>query len=164
MSTADEAERGLRIGEAARLAGVSPRTLRYYQELGLLQPSGRTPGGARRYDKIDVDRLCRIRELQELMGFNLEEIAVVVQAEDRLAGLRAEWHAGQPAERREEMVNEARELNRRLQSQVRAKLERMGTFLADLQARAARYDETEAELKSEVAARRHQIDEDAPTT
>jgi DNA-binding transcriptional MerR regulator len=98
------------------------------------------------------------------MGFNLEEIAVVVQAEDRLAGLRAEWHAGQPAERREEMVNEARELNRRLQSQVRAKLERMGTFLADLQARAARYDETEAELKSEVAARRHQVDEDAPTT
>ena len=160
MSTAEEGERGLRIGEAAQLAGVSPRTLRYYQELGLLEPSGRTPGGARRYDKTDVDRLCRIRELQELMGFNLEEIAVVVQAEDRLAGLRAEWQAGQPPERREEMLNEARELNRRLQSQVRAKLERLGAFLADLKTRAARYDEIEVELKSEVE---EAADHQAPT-
>jgi MerR family transcriptional regulator, repressor of the yfmOP operon len=164
MSTAEQGERGLRIGEAARLAGVSPRTLRYYQELGLLQPSGRTPGGARRYDKVDVERLCRIRELQELMGFNLEEIAVVVQAEDRLAGLRAEWQAGQPVERREEILYEARELNRRLQSRVRANLERLGTFLTDLEARAARYDETEAELKSEVESAVHRVDEDAPRT
>jgi DNA-binding transcriptional MerR regulator len=162
MSTAEEGERGLRIGEAARLAGVSPRTLRYYQELELLQPSGRTPGGARRYDKTDVDRLCRIRELQELMGFNLEEIAVVVQAEDRLARLRAEWQAGQPVERREEILNEARDLNRRLQSQVRGKLERLGTFLADLESRADRYDETEAELKSEVEGVVHPVDEDVP--
>ncbi|HSS12027.1 MAG TPA: MerR family transcriptional regulator [Acidimicrobiales bacterium] len=150
MSTADVGERGLRIGEAAQLAGVSPRTLRYYQELGLLQPSGRTPGGARRYDKTDVERLCRIRELQELMGFNLEEIAVVLQAEDRLAGLRAEWEAGQPPERREEMLNEARQLNQRLQSQVRAKLDRLGTFLTDLETRATRYEDVAAELKSEV--------------
>jgi DNA-binding transcriptional MerR regulator len=163
MSMADEGDRGLRIGEAARLAGVSPRTLRYYQELGLLQPSGRTPGGARRYDKTDIERLCRIRELQELMGFNLEEIAVVVQAEDRLAGLRAEWQAGQPVERREEILDEARDLNRRLQSQVRAKLERLGTFLADLEARTARYDETEAELKSEAAGAIHQNHQDVPT-
>jgi MerR family transcriptional regulator, repressor of the yfmOP operon len=150
MSAAEEVERGLRIGEAAHLAGVSPRTLRYYQELGLLQPSGRTPGGARRYDKTDVERLGRIRELQELMGFNLEEIAVVLQAEDRLAGLRAEWEAGQPPERREEMLSEARQLNQRLQSQVQAKLERLGAFLADLETRAARYEQIAAELKSEV--------------
>jgi MerR family transcriptional regulator, repressor of the yfmOP operon len=157
MSIAEEGERGLRIGEAARVAGVSPRTLRYYQELSLLQPSSRTPGGARRYNKTDIERLCRIRELQELMGFNLEEIAVVIQAEDRLAGLRAEWQAGQPVERREEILDEARDLNRRLQSQVRAKLERLGTFLADLEARAVRYDETEAELKSEAAGGVHQV-------
>ena len=163
MSIAEEGERGLRIGEAARLAGVSPRTLRYYQELSLLQPSSRTPGGARRYNKTDIERLCRIRELQELMGFNLEEIAVVIQAEDRLAGLRAEWQAGQPVERREEILDEARELNRRLQSQVRAKLERLGTFLTDLEARAARYDETEAELKSEAAGAVHQVQQDVPT-
>jgi DNA-binding transcriptional MerR regulator len=149
---AEEGERGLRIGEAAQLADVSPRTLRYYQELGLLEPSGRTPGGARRYDKKDVERLCRIRELQELMGFNLEEIAVVLQAEDRLAGLRAEWEAGQPPQRREEMLSEVRQLNLRLQSQVRGKLARLGTFLHDLETRAARYDKVEVELKSEVEA------------
>ena len=163
MSVAEEGERGLRIGEAAQLAGVSPRTLRYYQELGLLQPSSRTPGGARRYNKTDIERLCRIRELQELVGFNLEEIAVVTQAEDRLAGLRAEWQAGQPVGRREEILDEARDLNRRLQSQVRAKLERLGTFLTDLEARAARYDETEAELKSEAAGAVQQVQQDVPT-
>jgi DNA-binding transcriptional MerR regulator len=153
MSTAAAGERDLRIGEAAQLAGVSPRTLRYYQELGLMSPSGRTPGGARRYNKADLERLCRIRELQELMGFNLEEIAAVLHAEDRLAGLRAEWEAGQPRERREQMLSEATLLNDRLRSQVRAKLNRLGAFLTDLEARAARYVEVAAELTSEADSR-----------
>ena len=83
----------LRIGEAAARAAVSVRTLRYYEELGLLTPSARSPGGARRYAEEDLARLARIRELKDLLGFNLDEVRTVLTAEDRLGDLRAAYHA-----------------------------------------------------------------------
>ena len=127
----------LRIGEAAALAGVSTRTLRYYQELGLLTPSGTTAGGARRYSDADVARLQRIRHLRDLVGFNLTEIGVVVTAEDRLAEIRREWWAGLPPARRRELLNEALAINADLQRAVRAKMAGLEEFLAGLKERAA---------------------------
>jgi DNA-binding transcriptional MerR regulator len=83
-----------RIGEVAARAGVTTRTLRYYQELGLLVPSGRSPGGNRRYSESDVARLLRIIELRTDMGLDLERIRLILQAEDRPAELRAEEARG----------------------------------------------------------------------
>src|SRR3984893_4520642 len=80
-----------RIGEAAAQAGVSTRTLRYYQELGLLTPAGTTSGGARRCSDADVARVQRIRDLRDLVGFDLNEVGAVLSAEDRLAVIRREW-------------------------------------------------------------------------
>ena len=77
------------IGAAAALSGVSERALRYYQELGLITPCGRTPGGLRRYSEEDLARVARIRELQTLLGLNLDEIAVVLRNDDRLAEIKA---------------------------------------------------------------------------
>ncbi len=61
----------LKIGTVATRLGISERTLRYYEEVGLLAPHLRRPGGCRRYGTADVERVQRIRELQSLMGFNL---------------------------------------------------------------------------------------------
>jgi len=58
----------LPIGEAATRLGVSTRTLRYYEELGLVAPSGRTQGGSRRYAEPDVERVQHVRELQQVLG------------------------------------------------------------------------------------------------
>jgi len=142
----------LRIGEAAARVGVSSRTLRYYEELGLLTPSGRTPGGARRYTDDDIARLEHIRELQELMGFNLDEILEVVRIEDRLATLRAEWRAGRPPERRAEILAEALHHNASLRARVEAKIARLGQFLDGLDARRQRYRELQHELDARVPA------------
>jgi MerR family transcriptional regulator, repressor of the yfmOP operon len=128
----------LRIGEAAALAGVSTRTLRYYQELGLLTPSGTTAGGARRYSDADVARLHRIRHLRDLVGFNLTEIGVVVTAEDRLAEIRREWFAGLSPDRRLELLREALTINADLQLAVRAKMAGLEEFLGGLEERASR--------------------------
>ena len=136
----------LRIGQAAARVGVSSRTLRYYEELGLLTPSGRTPGGARRYTEDDIDRLEHIRELQELMGFNLDEILEVVRIEDRLASLRAEWRSGRPPGRRAEILAEALEHNARLRARVDAKIGRLGDFKGALDAKRRRYQELKDEL------------------
>jgi MerR family transcriptional regulator, repressor of the yfmOP operon len=133
------AEARYRIGEVAEAAGVSTRTLRYYEELGLVSPSGHSPGGARRYSDADLARVLRIRELQHLVGFNLDEIKTIVAAEARLDELRSEFKAGGPPQRERELVAEAIEINDRLREDMQAKLSRLETFLADLDARAALY-------------------------
>ncbi|MGI9119457.1 MAG: MerR family transcriptional regulator [Acidimicrobiales bacterium] len=140
MNVASDVDPGaiLRIGEVALRAGVSPRTLRYYEELGLLTPCGHSPGGARRYSEADVARLVRIRELQDVMGLDLEHIHTMLRAEDRLQELRGEYAAGDE-ERQREIVNEAILINDRLQAQVRERLAWAEQFLAELESKARRY-------------------------
>ena len=128
-----------RIGEVAKAANVSTRTLRYYEELGLVAPSGHSPGGARRYSDADLARVLRIRELQELVGFNLDEIKTIVAAESRLEELRTEFRAGRSPQREQALVAEAIEINDKLREDMQVKLSRLETFLADLDARAALY-------------------------
>jgi DNA-binding transcriptional MerR regulator len=145
--TRQDTDARYRIGEIADAAGVSTRTLRYYEELGLLSPSGHSPGGARRYSDTDLARVLRIRELQELVGFNLDEIQTIVAAETRLDQLRSEFKTGGDPEREREMVAEAIEINDTLREDMRAKLARLETFLADLDARAALYRRRAREAK-----------------
>jgi DNA-binding transcriptional MerR regulator len=121
----------LRIGEAAARAAVSVRTLRYYEELGLLTPSARSPGGARRYAEEDLARLARIRELKDLLGFNLDEVRTVLTAEDRLGSLRAAYHAEDDQAAQRAIVAEGLEIN--------AKLEQLAAFKGQLEAKADRY-------------------------
>lgn len=68
---------GYPVGEIARIAGVTVRTLHHYDEIGLLSPGGRSPSGYRLYDDADLDRLERILFYREL-GFPLSEIAAVL--------------------------------------------------------------------------------------
>jgi MerR family transcriptional regulator, repressor of the yfmOP operon len=103
------AERPLRIGEVARLAGTTPRTIRYYEEIGLLTESTSRPAGQHRvYTEADVQRLVEIVRLRDLLGLGLEELKQVVEAETARAALRAEWHRGvESPERRQQILDEA---------------------------------------------------------
>ena len=140
----------LGIGLAASRAGVSERALRYYQELGLLTPSGCTPGGMRRYSEADLARVARIRELQTLLGFNLDEIAVVLRTDDRIAELRLVWHdeSADDGDRRA-LARECLTLQRDLRATVQAKKVALDGFLADLDARIGRLGELVGELPSD---------------
>jgi MerR family transcriptional regulator, repressor of the yfmOP operon len=140
----------LRIGEAAERAGVSCRTLRYYEELGLLVPAGHSAGGARRYTGEDVERLRRIRELQELLGFDLGEIRTILHREDQLADLRSEYNSGATVDRRREILAEATTINERLRETVRGKQARLEEMMRELEARSKRYKVATKNLKSEV--------------
>ena len=127
------------IGAAAEKAGVSQRALRYYQELGLLTPCGCTPGGLRRYSEDDLARVARIRQLQVLLGLNLDEIAIVLRGEDRMAEIRLAYHDEETscAERRE-LVRESLALQQDLRATVEAKRQGIEGFLTDLDARITR--------------------------
>jgi MerR family transcriptional regulator, repressor of the yfmOP operon len=133
------AEQLLGIGAAATRLGVSERALRYYQQLGLIVPACTTPGGLRRYSPADLDRVARIRELQTVLGLNLDEIAVVLRNEDRLAEIRRMFADERTsASERLRLTRECLALHEDLRVTVEAKRAALQSFLADLDARSGR--------------------------
>ncbi len=138
---AREKQQLLSIGAAAARAGVTERALRYYQQLGLLEPSAHTKGGMRRYSLADLDRVARIRELQALLGLNLDEIAHVLRNEDRTAEIRAAYFdEGTDETERRHLVEESMGLACELRRTVYAKAAALQAFLADLDARISRME------------------------
>jgi DNA-binding transcriptional MerR regulator len=81
----------LRIGEVAELLGTTPRTIRYYEEIGLLPAADdRAQGKHRVYTQADVERVREIMRLRDLLGLTLEEVSALLEAEDARAQLRRE--------------------------------------------------------------------------
>ncbi len=73
------------IGEVAERVGLSLRTVRHYDEAGLVVPSGHTPGGFRLYTDDDIERLALIKRMKPL-GFTLDEMRELLGLRDRLVG------------------------------------------------------------------------------
>jgi DNA-binding transcriptional MerR regulator len=76
----------MQIGEVAERIGLSLRTIRYYEEVGLITPSGRTQGGFRLYTERDVVRLQVVKDMKPL-GFSLDEMRDLLGVLDRLDGV-----------------------------------------------------------------------------
>ncbi len=89
MDSEPTAGRAMQIGEIAQRTDLSLRTLRHYDEVGLLRPSGRSHGGFRLYTEDDLERLLIIRRMKPL-GFTLEEMVQVLRHIEALRGARAE--------------------------------------------------------------------------
>ncbi|GIP10296.1 hypothetical protein J1TS5_24660 [Paenibacillus macerans] len=70
-------KRHWKVGDLAKLAGLTVRTLRYYDQIGLFSPSGQTESGHRLYNESDLSRLQQILSLKEL-GLSLEEVRSVL--------------------------------------------------------------------------------------
>jgi len=81
----------VKIGDFAKLAGTNLRTLRYYEEIGLLQPAMRSSGGFRYYRPEDLDRLRMVASLQNL-GLELARIRELMDTRDE-GSPRGEFHA-----------------------------------------------------------------------
>jgi len=95
-------ERSLRIGEVAELTGTTPRTIRYYEEIGLLPGAAdREQGKHRCYTQSDVDRISEIVRLRDLLGLSLDQLSKLLEAEAARAELRREYaHAEDPGTQR----------------------------------------------------------------
>jgi DNA-binding transcriptional MerR regulator len=97
----------LRIGEAAERSGVTPRTIRYYEELGLLPRADRPVGKHRVYSDEDVERLQELTRLRDLLGLSLDELRSMIVAEDARAEVRRRFHATDSPEERIALLDEA---------------------------------------------------------
>jgi MerR family transcriptional regulator, repressor of the yfmOP operon len=108
VTSAQSPSRPLRIGELAERAGATPRTIRYYEEIGLLGAAeDRGHGRHRSYDEEDVARLEHILRLRDLLGLSLEDLQRVVEAEDARAALRREWQGTEDPAMRLRIVEQA---------------------------------------------------------
>jgi MerR family transcriptional regulator, repressor of the yfmOP operon len=99
----------LRIGDVARLVGTTPRTIRYYEEIGLLpEAPARPSGGHRTYSEAEVERLREVMRLKNLLGVSLEELKTLLSAEEARAAVRAQLRREDVhPERRQELLEEA---------------------------------------------------------
>jgi DNA-binding transcriptional MerR regulator len=145
--TALPEENAYRIGEVAERVGVTTRTIRYYEELGLLGcDTGRPKGAHRLYSDADISRLQELIRLRDLLGLTLEELIELAEAEDARAGLRSEWDKGPDDAERLRIVQQATPLIERQLALVRARQKTLAQFAASLEERLGDLQAKAAEL------------------
>jgi MerR family transcriptional regulator, repressor of the yfmOP operon len=108
----------LRIGDVARMVGTTPRTIRYYEEIGLLAETPARPSGRHRlYTEAEVERLREVMRLKELLGVSLEELKTLLTAEEARAEVRAQLRREDvdPERRRELLVEALGHIDRQLE-------------------------------------------------
>jgi len=132
----------MRIGDVAREVGTTTRTIRYYEEIGLLEASGsRAAGAHREYTEEDVERLREILRFKDLLGVSLEELRALMAAEDARRAIRAEFRRTEDPKRRRKLLHEAAgHLDRQLDL-VRRRSAELAELEAHLTDRRERVDE-----------------------
>ncbi|WP_344326165.1 MerR family transcriptional regulator [Streptomyces macrosporus] len=128
-------DKHMQIGEVAARTGLSPRTIRHYEETGLVIPSARSQGGFRLYTETDVARLMAVRRMKPL-GFTLDEMRGLLDATDRLDA--AEPVDGIEREALLERVRAYEQTTARKIEELRLQLARAEDFAATLRARLGR--------------------------
>jgi len=147
-----ESEPYLQIGEVAERTGVTQRTLRFYEEKGLLKPPARMEGGFRLYSEEDVRRIERIKRLRHALGVSLDEIREMVEAEEEKLQLQAESSGHlDPAERRQKLAR-ALAVTEQQCALIRQKSEQLRALLDEYESRRERYAAALAALDRELGA------------
>jgi DNA-binding transcriptional MerR regulator len=122
-----------RIGEVARLVGVTARTIRYYEEVGLLGGDADRPkGGHRLYSDADVARLREVVRLRDLLGLSLEELVNVTEVEQARECLRARYHSSGSDEERARIIEDSIPLVQRQLDLVHARQRNLDEFEREL--------------------------------
>jgi DNA-binding transcriptional MerR regulator len=136
----------LKINEVAAETGMTTRRIRYYEEVGLLEPAARSDGDYRLYDASDLDRLHFIRSLRDDAGFSLAQIGQMLEDEAARERNRERLRqATDPAERRVYLTDAYERVERQI-ALLDAKAARLASMIEDLHARRGRIRGHLAEL------------------
>jgi DNA-binding transcriptional MerR regulator len=134
------------IEQVATRTGFTKRTLRYYEEVGLLPPTGRTEGNYRRYSEADVELLERIKNLREFLGFSLADIRKIIEAEDERVQLRDAYKHEIEVDAKVAQINRADELIRNQLHLIEKKLAGLEQMRAKLMAKLEHHEQIRNEL------------------
>lgn len=137
-TTAGAAEapaRLLRIQEVAAETGLTTRAIRYYEELGLLEPAARSDGAYRLYDASDLERLRFIRSLRDDAGFSLAQVGQLLEDETARERNRERFRTTQDAGERRAIVEDARDRVERQIATLIAKRDRLDAMIVEAERR-----------------------------
>ena len=130
----------LKIQEVAAETGLTSRAIRYYEEVGLLEPAARSGGAYRLYDASDLERLRTIKELRDNAGFSLAQIGQLLEDEAARERNRERFRATQDPRERRAILEDARSRVERQIQTLESKAERLGVMIEAAQARRAHLD------------------------
>ena len=145
----EPSEAYLQIGEVAERTSVTQRTLRFYEEKGLLNPPSRMEGGFRLYSEDDVRRVEQIRRLQGLLGFSLAEIKEMVDIEEVKDQLREEWRlTPNDRARQRGVMRRGIEVHERQHTVITQKVGQLLEMKRTIEEKLAKYHSTMDELEN----------------
>ena len=151
---ASDDPRLLRIQEVAAEVGLTPRSIRYYEEVGLLEPAARSEGAYRLYDESDVERLRFIRGLRDDAGFSLAQIGQLLEDEAARERNRKRFRATEdPGERRAILIDALDRVDRQIEN-LRHKAERLASMIDEAETRRRHLAGHLADLGAQKATRR----------
>jgi DNA-binding transcriptional MerR regulator len=143
----DTEERLLRIQEVAADTGLTTRAIRYYEEIGLLEPAARSDGAYRLFDASDLERLRFIKELRDGAGFSLAQIGQLLEDEAARERNRERFRTTRDPRERRALVVEARDRVDRQIATLRDKRERLDAMIGEAEDRRHHLDAHLAELE-----------------
>ena len=134
------------IEQVATRTGFTKRTLRYYEEVGLLPPTGRTEGNYRRYSEADIERLERIKNLRGLLGFSLNEIRELLEAEDERGQIKVAYRHETEALAKIAQLDRADEIIRAQLHMIEQKITGLEQMQASLQTKLEQHTQRRNQL------------------
>ncbi len=152
FDTFPEQQACLRIGEVAQRTGVTQRTLRFYEEKGLLDLPSRLESGFRLYSEEDVRRVEEIKRLQSLLGFTLADIKEMVEAKAIKMQIRAEYRKDAEISERRAKLARAVQATERQVAVIDQNLTGLLEMKAHLEQRLAQYHGWIAQLDEKASA------------
>jgi DNA-binding transcriptional MerR regulator len=149
-------ERLLRIQEVAADTGLTARSIRYYEEVGLLEPAARSEGDYRLYDADDLERLRFIKGLRDDAGFSLAEIGQILGDEAARTRNRERFRStDDPAERKAVLRDGMARIDRQIAT-LRAKIDRVESMIAEAKARREHLETHLAEVEAGLEPQGHE--------
>ncbi len=130
----------LRIQEVAADTGLTPRSIRYYEEIGLLEPAARSDGAYRLYDASDLERLRFIRSLRDDAGFSLAQIGQLLEDEAARERNRLRYRTSGDQTERRALLHDAQERVDRQIEILEQKRARLDAMIADARTRRRHLD------------------------
>ncbi|MES1239824.1 MAG: MerR family transcriptional regulator [Chloroflexota bacterium] len=145
----------LRIQAVADKVGLTTRSIRYYEEIGLMKPAARSDGAYRLYDADDVARLEFIKALRDETGFSLAEIGQLLEDETARQSIGARFRASSDAGERRALLHDGIARIDRQVATLRGKIERINEMIASDEARRSHLNDHLAELEPGATVRAH---------
>jgi DNA-binding transcriptional MerR regulator len=145
----------LRIHEVGAALGLTTRTLRYYEELGLLKPAARSEGDYRLYDEDDVERLRFIKSLRDDAGFSLAEIGQLLEDDEARNRNRDRFRTSRDPVERRAIVDDALARVDRPVASLRSKMDRLAEMIQEADGRREHLQAHIAELDAGLEPKPH---------